>query len=82
MSRGGGDFSTVRFCPRCGVDNIQRDRYRVDTKVGEIKGKDLYPEFICLVCGFGFLVRPSLRWEHSIRLFARERKLRPPNDSR
>jgi hypothetical protein len=77
MPRGAGQFSDIKFCPKCGVDNIQRDFYRIDTRVGEIRQKDFYPEFICNVCGFGFMVRPSLRWEHAKGLFAQERKQRP-----
>lgn len=80
MSRGEGCFASIKFCPKCGVDNIQRDRYRVEVRVGAFKGKDFYPEFLCNVCGFGFQVKASLRWEHARALFKAERKLRPPND--
>ena len=80
MPRGDRRFSQIKFCPNCGVDNIQRDRYRVEIRAGEIRAKDFYPEFVCNVCGFGFSVRPSFRWEHANRLFSEERKLRPPSN--
>jgi predicted nucleic-acid-binding Zn-ribbon protein len=79
MSRGSGFTGYVRFCPKCGVSNLERDTYRVDRKVGEIRQKDFFPEFICNVCGFAFMVKPSLRWEHALGLFKRDRKLRPNN---
>lgn len=80
MPRGGGHFSEIKFCPKCGCENIQRDLYRIEIKVGEIRQKDFYPEFVCNICGLGFLFKPSLRWEHAKQLFAAERRLRPPKD--
>lgn len=77
MSRGGGYFAEIKFCPKCGCGNLQKDKYRIENNVNTT-----YPEFTCTLCGFGFLIKPSLRWEHALGLFKRDRRLRPSDDKR
>jgi hypothetical protein len=73
-------FAECTFCPNCGVDNIERDNYRKDNEPKKnFSGK---PEFICLACGFGFLLSPSLRHEHANRMFKEMRSGRYVNDKR
>lgn len=67
-------FSTCSFCPKCGVQNIQRDTYRQDNELNNRHSGR--PEFICLTCGFGFLLSSSLRVEHGNALFKAHRSIR------
>jgi hypothetical protein len=78
MSKSRGYFAEVRFCPKCGCTNLKRDNYRRDNLTGDSP----FPEFICDLCGFGFQIKPSLRLEHALSLFKRDRRLRPANDKK
>lgn len=72
-----GKFSELRFCPSCGCETLDRDTYRTESNHPR---KDGYPEFICRICGLGFRVVPSLRWEQAVRMFAEHRRMRPKAD--
>lgn len=64
-----GDYSKCRFCPKCGVESLEFDRYR------ENKG---FPkaEFICRTCAFGFCITQSARVTAADTLFRQSRKVR------
>ena len=67
----------VKFCPKCGVDAIERDRY------GEEREKPIFRcEWICSACGFGFLVDRSLRALIASQMATEMRKMRPPSVKR
>ena len=73
-------FSSCSFCPKCGVQNVERDTYRQDNdKTHKFSGK---PEFLRLACGFGFLLSASLRVEHGNALFKAHRAARFDPDYR
>lgn len=74
---GSRKFSQLRFCPSCGCEAIERDDYRVENNHARQHG---YPEFICRMCGLGFRVVPSLRWEMAVKMFADHRRMRPKAD--
>lgn len=75
---GSKNYAKCTFCPSCGVQNIERDRYRYENEPDrKFRGR---PEFLCLACGFGFLLAPSKRAESANIIFKSQRKLREPND--
>lgn len=55
--RSGKFLLSVRFCPACGTDSLDRDP---DTEK---------PEFTCSLCGYSFRIVPSIKWQQSARLF-------------
>jgi hypothetical protein len=72
----------VRFCPKCGVESLDRDfSHQAAPRLGgggepgrkQVKAGT---EWCCRTCGFGFCIKKSIRWETSEELHARERKLR------
>lgn len=67
---GSGMLKNCRFCPKCGVESLDRDEYRSGrTKTG-------YPEFVCRTCGFAFRIHPSKRVEMADALFKDHRRMR------
>lgn len=64
-----GDYSRLRFCPKCGVESIEFDRYK------EHKNHP-HAEYICRTCGLGFRIGRSYRVEAADLLFKRHRQLR------
>jgi transposase-like protein len=67
---GSGMLKHCKFCPKCGVESLDRDDYRIGPKSSG------YPEFMCRTCGFAFRVHPSKRVEAAEALFASHRKMR------
>jgi predicted RNA-binding Zn-ribbon protein involved in translation (DUF1610 family) len=66
-----GDYSKCRFCPKCGVESLQVDRYREGRRTG-----CNVAEYICGTCGFGFRITNSARVAAADLLFSQHRKLR------
>lgn len=64
----------VRFCPKCGVESVERDRYGEDRTPPRYKC-----EWLCSACGFGFLVDRSMRSMVASQLATEMRKMRPPS---
>ena len=64
-----GDYSGLRFCPKCGVGSLEFDRYR------EPKNFPI-AEYICMTCGFGFRISQSKRVQDADVMFKRDRQLR------
>lgn len=72
----------VRFCPKCGVDSLERDYHRQALPKlggGGEKGTSQTDgtEWICLTCGLGFKIKKSTRWHLAEELFRSERKRSP-----
>ncbi len=65
-----GKLSKAKFCPFCGVDNIERDYIQ--------SFNDHFVEFICLVCGQGWRILESRRVQTAQRLFKAHREMRVP----
>jgi transposase-like protein len=70
---GSGMLKSCRFCPKCGVESLERDVYRTGPK------SNGYPEFMCTTCCFSFRIHPSKRVEAAEVLFAEHRKMREPS---
>lgn len=64
----------VKFCPRCGVASVERDRYGEERTPPRFKC-----EWLCSACGFGFLVDRSLRSTIAAQIANQMRKMRPPS---
>ena len=65
----------IRFCPRCGVQSIERDRY------GEQRDPPKFHcEWLCLACGLGFRVDRSTRANVAMGMAKSMRKSRPPDE--
>ena len=68
-------YRDARFCPYCGAESLDRDRY------GETLTKPRYKnEFSCRACGVGIQISPSLRTQTANALAKSHRELRPPQD--
>lgn len=82
-------FENVRFCPRCGVDALDRDFYHQAAprpSGGGEKGKNQIgsgTEWVCGICGFSFRIDKSVRWHQADELQRRDRQLRlgKPSDN-
>lgn len=69
-------FANPRFCPRCGCEALHRDIHEYqDGPYGQHHSK---PSFNCLMCGFSFILGPSVRWMIAQRLFREHREVRTP----
>lgn len=69
MTRPRGPYRNCRFCPKCGVESLDKDRY--------MEAKNCpYAEYICGVCGFGFRLVPSRRVAVAEEYFREDRKVR------
>ena len=75
MSKGSGIFGKASFCPFCGVNTLERDRYAEKPPMPRYKN-----EFLCQTCGKGFALTPSLRWQEAGRLHKEHRQVRPPDE--
>jgi rubredoxin len=64
-----GDYSGLRFCPRCGLERLEFDRYRERKSIPAA-------EYVCGGCGFGFRIQKSARVEDADLLFKRSRQVR------
>ena len=64
-----GAYARVSFCPLCGVEALEKDRYREAKNCPKA-------EYICKSCGFGFRICESARVQLANQLFANERKYR------
>jgi hypothetical protein len=69
MSKSKGPYRDCRFCPKCGVEALERDCYM------EVKNCP-QPEYICRCCGFGFGIGPSARVGTAETLFREHRAVR------
>jgi len=74
MAHSRGVLHKARFCPWCGVENIERDHYP--------GGRKSVVEFLCQVCGVGFRLDQSRRVAHANYLTNQARKQRPPDPGR
>lgn len=74
MSKGNGLFAAARFCPFCGVEALDRDRYAETLQEPRYK-----TEFVCTACGRGFQIGPSIRHIHAAQLTKDHRAMRPPD---
>jgi hypothetical protein len=69
-------FQDASYCPFCGTQALERDRY------GETLENPRYKnEFICSACGWGVQIMPSTRHQHAASLHRQHREQRPPDDS-
>lgn len=59
----------VAFCPKCGGRTLDRDEYRKQPKDG--------CDFVCRICGFGFRISKSARWNAAEELFRLSRQHAP-----
>lgn len=67
------NYHFLRFCPWCGSrTSLRHDDYRHQRDTGKQRGV----EWICDLCGFGFVIGPSKRVSAADLLFAEHRKLR------
>lgn len=72
----------VRFCPKCGVEALERDYHRQSEPQpggGGEKGRaqtDGGTEWVCKLCGFGFKIGKSTRYHLAEELIKRDRALR------
>ena len=62
-----GAYSGLRFCPKCGVESLEFDRYRPTCDK---------PEYICKTCGLGFRILESARVQMANQLFKQHRTMR------
>lgn len=69
MSKSKGPYKDVRFCPKCGVESLDRDRYMEDKNVP-------HAEYVCRTCGLGFRIGPSKRVGTAENLFREHRRMR------
>lgn len=74
MGKAKGLFSKATFCPFCGVEGLERDRF------GETSDKPRFKnEFLCTVCGKGIVIGPSTRYMQATALARGHRQMRPPD---
>jgi rubredoxin len=75
-------FENVRFCPKCGVDALDRDYYhQAEPRPGgggETGRKQIGSgtEWVCRICGFSFRIDKSVRWQQADELQRRDRQQR------
>ena len=60
------EFGKGRFCPWCSTETLMRDIYQVTP----------HPEYFCTLCGMGFRIEPSSRYQQACKYFKLERKKR------
>lgn len=69
MSHSRGNYKDCRFCPKCGVETLERDRY--------MEAKNCpHAEYLCRLCGFGFRIGQSARVTLALKLFREHRQIR------
>ena len=56
---------SLRFCVRCGTENLQRCGRENNRQGKQIQGR----EFWCTLCGFSFNVTMSVDWALALELF-------------
>lgn len=72
----------VRFCPHCGCEMLERDFYRQappqENGGGPVGMKQINggTEWICKLCGFGFKIGKSSRYELAEQTIRKESTLR------
>jgi rubredoxin len=64
-----GQYRKLRFCPRCGVEGLERDNYNVSENFP-------HAEYLCRICGFGFRIGTSKRVALAETMFAETRRQR------
>jgi hypothetical protein len=82
-------FENVHFCPKCGVESLERDYYHQAEPApggGGEKGRKQIgsgTEWWCRTCGFSFRIDKSVRWNQADELHRRDRQLRigKPSDN-
>jgi predicted RNA-binding Zn-ribbon protein involved in translation (DUF1610 family) len=75
---GPSQYGKMSFCPKCGCNKIKRDFYPAETfdhTQGSRHPKEGV-EYICELCGFGFLIGKSRRVYMADRLHREHRQLR------
>lgn len=73
MSR--GKLGKATHCPWCGTKSLERDTFSGDTAA-----EHTHVSYVCTVCNTGFSVRNSPRAMFVNRMYATERKQRPPEE--
>lgn len=68
-----GKLGKARFCPWCGTDSLVRDTFSGDTQA-----EHTHVSYVCAVCCTGFSLRNSPRAMFVNRMYALDRKQRPP----
>lgn len=74
MSKATSKFSDAKFCPFCGVEALERDRYGETMVIPRYK-----LEFSCRACGKGVQLIPSLRYQFASQMATEHRQMRPPD---
>lgn len=72
-------WAKLRFCPRCGVEAIERDFYAQGGSVREAGHRETISdgcEYVCRICGFGFRIMKSKRVQIADQLHREHRQLR------
>lgn len=64
-----GAYARAAFCPLCGVESLEKDRFRESKNCPKA-------EYICRSCGFGFRICESARVQLANTMFAKERQYR------
>lgn len=72
MSR--GKLGKARFCPWCATESLVRDTFSGDTQADHT-----HVSYVCTACCCGFSIRNSPRAMFVNRMYATERKQRPPD---
>jgi hypothetical protein len=67
--RARGPYREVRFCPLCGVESLDKDRYLEEKNCP-------HAEYVCRTCGLGFRIGPSRRVATADDLLREHRKRR------
>ena len=72
----------VKFCPKCGVQSLQRDYDRVGN-IPDKKQAKAGTEWWCTTCGFNFMINKSHKWYIADELTRRDRQSRvgKPSDN-
>lgn len=70
-----GKLGKARCCPWCGTATLERDYFNTATTC-----VDSCVSYICVTCCTGFSIRESPRASFVNRMYAVERKQRPPDE--
>jgi hypothetical protein len=70
-------YGRLRFCPTCGIDNVERDYFPGGTPTANAKQPKVGAEYVCKTCGFAFWISKSRRVLYAEQQFAKDRKRAP-----
>lgn len=76
-------WKLVRFCPKCGVQSLQRDYDHQGTHEPGVKQITNGTEWWCSTCGFSFKITKSRKWYLADALHRKDRQVRvgKPSDN-